>query len=510
MSDTYREVERKLRVHALFRLPDLNDALSLVASVERQEPLTLTAVYHDTEDLRLFRWGITLRRREGGHDAGWHLKLPVEGFGLGVRDEVRVPLDHGVDGAVPWELADLVTALTREHPLTAVATLRNVRVPHLLRDHDGRILAELVDDTVSVLDGEHVAARFREIEVEVVGDDLEASAAVLSEVVDLLVDLGAVPGTSSKAAHALGPRASAPPDLVPPGPVSPKDPAADAVRAHLATHVRRFLLQDVRVRRDLPDAVHQMRVAARRLRSGLHAFGPLVDPEWAAALRTELGWAASELGAIRDTEVLLGRLDAHAARLAPDDAALACEAVDRVLRERLTHAREEALEALRSQRHRDLLVALVQAAHAPLLTDAAQAPARDVLPALVDKAWRRLRRDVRGLRLDGPSTDWHETRIAAKKARYAVEAVVPVFGAPAKALAEQLSMVTEVLGEHQDAAIAQDTVREIAGHDGIDGRTGFALGLLHGVEVEAEHRARLQFVKAWPRVRKVHQRTRLG
>ena len=138
----------------------------------------------------------------------------------------------------------------------------------------------------------------------------------------------------------------------------------------------------------------------------------------------------------------------------------------------------------------------------------ASAPAREALPPLFDKAWRKLAKEVKALTLDGPSDDWHETRITAKRARYAAEALVPVFGAPAKGLASALSNVTEQLGEHQDAFIAQETCRELAEH--FDGPTGFALGLLHAFEVECELIARIRMKEQWPAVRGMRKQTQLG
>jgi CHAD domain-containing protein len=217
----------------------------------------------------------------------------------------------------------------------------------------------------------------------------------------------------------------------------------------------------MRVRRDLPDSVHQMRVAARRLRSGLRVFRPLVDEEWSRHLRDELGWAASELGLSRDSEVLLALLDA-----------------------------------------------LVDAANHPRLTEAADAPGCEALPPLFGKAWRKLAKEVKALTLHGPAEEWHETRITAKRARYAAEALVPVFGAPAKGLASALSNVTEQLGEHQDASIAQETCRALAAE--FDGPTGFALGLLHAYEGEQELVARVRLQEQWPAVRDLAKRTTLG
>jgi CHAD domain-containing protein len=499
-----REVERKLRVHALFRLPDLS-AVPGVAQVAEQRTRELVAVYHDTADYTLFRWGVTLRRREGGEDSGWHMKLPVEGHSEGTRDELQVPLSEGDIGHVPAVLTEIVTAYLRGAKLHPVVTLRTERTPYVLYDADGVAFAELVDDAVSVLDGQDVVAKFREIEVEAL-----VEGADLSVVVDVLQGLGAEASTASKAASALGPAVADPPDVAEPSDVTPDDPAREAVASYLRTHVRAFLNQDVRVRRDLPDAVHQMRVAARRLRSGLKTFASLVDTEWANQLRSELGWAAGELGNARDTEVLLERLDHHADDLGEREAMLIRDVMDPVLRERLAGAREHALGAMRSERHQALLALLVDAANNPQFTPLADPPAKEVLPQLIAKSWRRLNRSVKLLELEGPSEEWHQARIAAKRARYAAGAVIPVFGEPADALESALSEVTDVLGEHQDACVAQDVIREIAAQPNVDGATGFALGLLHEHEFEEEIHNRLQFQQVWPHVKKVYRHTHLG
>ncbi len=495
------EARRTLRVHGLFRLPDVTTVG--VVRAERQSPHTLTAVYHDTDDLRLARWDATLQRREGGEDEGWHLHLPVEGH-EGAREEVHLPLTAGEAGEVPRELADLVTAFTRNAPLRQVAALRSERTPYELFNADGQPFAELVDDTVSVLDGEHVAARFRELEVEAL-----TPGAALAPIVAVLEAAGAVPGSTPKAMTALGPVTQEPADVPEPQIVGPEDPAGAAVTAHIRRHTRAFLLQDVRVRRDLPDSVHQMRVAARRLRSGLKAFEPMLDVEWSDALRADLGWIAGELGVSRDTEVLQARIDMHADEVGEEFSGLIRAVVDPALSAQWRDARDHALAAMVSQRYRDFLDRLVDAARNPRLNEVADAPAQDVLPGLVDKAWKKLKKEVDLLRLDGPSDDWHEARIRAKKARYAAEAVAPVMGEHVKRFAKALSEVTEVLGEHQDAWVAQQTLKTLAAGDGIDGLSGFSLGLLHEFEFEQELFCRNDFVKIWPGVRKAHKKARL-
>jgi len=501
---TNREVEKKLRVHGMYRLPNLVAPETGVGRAKQQVTRNLHAIYHDTSDLRLFRWGVTLRRREGGPDAGWHMKLPVDGADGSARDELHLPLDAGDPGNVPDGFLQIIAPFTRGAALRQIAELKTERTPYLLYGADGEAFAELVDDAVSIFDEGQIVERFRELEVEALVEDAD-----LGPIVDALVASGATPSVMSKAGSALGPASLNPPDILLPDEVDPEDSAGEAITAFLRKYARAFVQQDVRVRRDMPDAVHQMRVAARRLRSGLKAFGPLVDKDWAKHLRTELGWAAGELGVARDTEVLLERLDKGAEDLGHRDAALVRAIIDPQLNDRLDTARDRALVSLMSPRHLALLDALVYAAANPQLTALADDQCRHVFPELVDRTFRQLQRQVKGLRLEGPADSWHEARISAKRARYSAEAVSGVFGAPAKRLSSAISEITEILGDHQDACVAQDVLRDLAAGEGIDGATGFALGLLHEHEFEDELHLRLEFERVWPDVRRCHKRTKL-
>lgn len=498
---THREVERKFRVHALFALPDLSDVAAGV-TVRTIEPFEMAAVYHDTDELTLFRWGITLRRREGGPDEGWHMKLPVAGADGSTRDEMHVPLDDGAVGSVPGPLVAVVAPLLHELPLRPVISLSTVRAPRILQDAEGRDLLEIVDDIVTVRHGGQVVSVFREIEVEVIPSDAPDADDAMERVCAMLLAAGAEPSSVSKAASALGPRTAQPPD-VPQHPLPSRDGlAVDAIKAVLSQHVRHLLMADVSVRRDLPDSVHQMRVAARRLRSALTTFAPLLDAEASAEIKEELRWMASELGAIRDTEVLMARLDAHAEMLDdPADAQRCRDIIDPLLRTRMAAARSSALAALRSDRHQQLVDDLMDMAVSPPVTDAAYVPCDDVLPTLVARAWRRLRTSVSVLEMTGPSTAWHEARIKAKRARYAAEAVEGILGRPTRRLAETLAAVTEVLGDHQDAHVAKTLLREIAAMPDTDGVTGMSLGLLHEVESAVELADRRDFLRIWSKAR---------
>nr|WP_269204670.1 CHAD domain-containing protein [Motilibacter deserti] len=295
--------------------------------------------------------------------------------------------------------------------------------------------------------------------------------------------------------------ASAPSDIPRLPAVGPKDSAAVLVRAFIAEQARKLRENDLGVRRDAEDAVHQVRVAARRLRSGLKVFRPLLDREWADGLRAELKWLAGEFSAARDREVLRERLDESVKHLPHDVEPLAARSlIDRHLGKEADDGRERALAALRSDRYVALHDALVDAVNAPRLTKSAEKACADVLPPLVAKAWKRLDRDVKGLQLDGPDEEWHEARKAAKQVRYACEAVAPALGKPAKRLAKQVERVTEHLGEHMDASVAAHTLQGFAAGSHVGGRTGFALGLLYCEERAAMDLARHEFLDLWPEV----------
>ena len=490
----------------MFTMPDLAEA-GVVAGIQKHDTFSMHAVYHDTDALTLFRWGITLRHRAGGGDEGWHMKLPVAGADGSTRDEMRLPLDAGAIGSVPGAFIEVVAPLLREQPVRPVVTLSTERSPYVVLNDAGREIAEIVDDIVSVLHEGRIVSVFREIEIEALDSEDPQALDALDAVVSFLIAEGAEPSSVSKAASALGPRTSAPPD-VPALPVPGRnDLAVDAIRAVFSQHVRHLLMADVGVRRDLPDSVHQMRVAARRLRSAFATFAPLLEPEESEALREELKWIANELGGIRDTEVMLARLDDHAGELAdPVDTARARASIDPLLKRRLAAARSSALAALRSDRHQQLVDDLISAAIDPPVTDLAYQPCGDVLLPLVARTWRKLDRVIDALELASESEPWHAARIKAKRARYAAESVSGVFGRKMERFADRLADVTELLGDHQDAHVAQTIIRELAAHAETDGVTGMSLGLLYEYESEEEILDRLRFVAMWPKARRAARR----
>jgi inorganic triphosphatase YgiF len=199
------ETELKFEVGAGFVVPDLG-GLADGAAVTPPDLYLLTATYFDTADLRLARARITLRRRTGGSDAGWHLKLPVT---AGTRRELQVPLGDEA-AAVPPQLASQVSTWIRGEPLQAVAILETRRTARRLTGASGETLAEVADDVVTGRvpgpgDAPGEPATWREIEVELVSGGPEILAAAGTR----LTAAGARPSSSaSKLGRLLGARAA--------------------------------------------------------------------------------------------------------------------------------------------------------------------------------------------------------------------------------------------------------------------------------------------------------------
>ncbi|HET9780969.1 MAG TPA: CYTH and CHAD domain-containing protein [Candidatus Dormibacteraeota bacterium] len=484
------EREVKLGAGPAFHLPDLAGVIEGVA-VGPSETVRLETVYFDTLDLRLARWGVSLRHRAG---EGWTLKLappaPAQSKPAAVLERDELTYEGGAR-TPPAAALEVVRAYVRRAELVPVARLSTVRRRVRLVDATGVRVAEVVDDEVSVRDGRRVAARFREIEVEVPGED--GADAVITPLVTRLRSAGAgAPDPTPKHIRALGPRAIEPAEVAT-EPLLPNAPARDVIRNAIAESVAALLHHDplVRTGRD-PEAVHQARVATRKLRSHLRTFAPMLEIEWTEPLRSELGWLALSLGAVRDREVLLDRLRELSMSLPSHDMRSAA-ALLHLLEIEIDELRKKLKEDLDSQRYIDLLESLVAAAHAPATLPDAEQPAATVLPALATTPWRRLRSAVRQLPSNPADSELHRIRILAKRARYAAEAVAPVAGPGADAFAKAAARLQTVLGEHQDSVTAQSWLRAAR----ITGRRAFVAGQLIALESIAARDARAKWQKVW-------------
>ncbi len=485
------EREVKLGAGPAFHLPDLSGVLDGV-TVTPPEAVRLETVYYDTPDLRLARWGVSLRHRAG---EGWTLKLPpAQATGqpqgeLLERDEITF---QGGSKKPPEGAVAIVRAYVRKAELVPVARLSTIRRRVRLVDAAGTRVAEVVDDEVSVRDGRRVAARFREIEVEVAQQQSGASGIVDPLVMRLRGAGAGAADPTPKHIRALGPRATEPPE-VSAQPVKPDSPARDVIKHVFAESIASLLKHDPLVRTSGdPEAVHQARVATRKLRSHLRTFGPLLDPEWTEPLRSELGWLALGLGAVRDREVLFERLSERAKSLPASDLRSAGSLLH-ILQVEIATLRTKLMAELDSLRYVDLLERLVLAAQAPATLPDADEPASKVLPPLAAGPWRRLRSAVKQLPETPVDPELHRIRILAKRARYAAEAVAPVVGKAADAFARAAAKLQTILGEHQDSVTAQAWLRSAR----ISGRRAFVAGELIAMEHVAAEDARAKWPEIW-------------
>ena len=301
------------------------------------------------------------------------------------------------------------------------------------------------------------------------------------------------------------PQPAEPPPAVIAGTRPPSSASAgDMVLAYLRVHAARLKSLEPAVRADEFDAVHQMRVATRRLRAALRSFGPVIPRSDSQRLAGELKWLGGLLGAPRDAEVLSAHLQ-ESLRPIPAELLIGpvLARVQGHFAPRRAAARTELLEALDSPRYAGLLAELDRLTAGPLAGPQAGAPARDILPAAVHKAYRQARKRMRQARHtpSGPARDvaLHQARKSARRARYAAEAVRPAIGPRARGFARQMKKVQSVLGDHQDAVIARQASRDLGIGAHLAGENAFTYGLLHEREAQWAARRRAAARQVWKR-----------
>lgn len=281
--------------------------------------------------------------------------------------------------------------------------------------------------------------------------------------------------------------------------------AGQLLVTYLAQHTAELRARGQALRSGDEEGAHRMRVAARRLRSALTTYGPLLDREVTDPVSTELRWLGEVLGTARDAEVLHdhvgGLVDAE-----PDD--LVVDGVRVRLEGRLSATQRAAhtvvLEALDSKRYERLLEALDKLIASPPPAAEATATAKEVMPRLVARDVERLLRAVRTASPVPPGEQrdvaLHEVRKKAKRVRYAAELAGPALGRPARTLARTAKRMQETLGEQHDSVVARQRLWEygVAAHR--DGRSTFTHGRLHAQEQARADRAEAKFVAKWERV----------
>ncbi len=438
------------------------------------EPLTsrvFVSTYYDTADRRLARAGITLRQRDENGLSAWQLKLP--------RDSSRLEIEHEGGAAHPPEaLENALFAVARAEKLESVARLRTRRGGVLVFDQE-RPVAEVVLDDVAVMDGNRVVSTFRELEIEARDGDRQA----LSRIERALRRAGATPGNGMpKVPRALGQDFS----RVAP---QPDEPAVEHLRAMIAAQLGTILARDPAIRLGgTTEDVHQLRVATRRLRSVVRTARPLVDAAWAAALLDELKWLGEGLGTVRDLDVLIEYLEHESESLPP-------------VEQRALAGVIGGLAGIRGDRRASLVEQLSTPRYLAVLDALESLQPADSKATVAELAAAEFQRAKKAPRHTKTDEELHSLRVRVKRARYAAELAERAVGKPAAKFVAAAKAFQDVAGEHQDAVVAEERLRELAEKTG-RGKALFVLGRLVERQQARRDATRAAVPAAWKRVEK--------
>lgn len=514
------EIEKKYDVDTGTEVPALDQAAG-VARTGKPHTDLLEAVYFDTPKHGLAARRITLRRRTGGTDAGWHLKLPPQAAaaaeGPQQRTELHAPL--GRPDVVPDSLLTHLHAYLRGIVPAPVVRLETRRTTYPLYGADGVHLADLADDQVTAVrleDGsEAPRQQWREWELELVHGEPD----LFGPVEELLTAAGARPaGHTSKLARALGTdkkaakRAAA--AEAPAGAdaatgaallAGKRAPAAAVVTVYVAAQIDQILAGDAAVRAEEPEAVHDMRSATRRIRSVLAAYGRLYRASPVRKLRSELKWLGQLLGQPRDGEVLRGRLREQLNALPPGEGLAGATAM---VEERTGADYDAAFrllqEALGSARYFRLLDKLEDFRDNPPVRAEAVVPGRRAASKAVDKAAKRLRRSHKAIKRARLGREeelaLHRVRKDAKRLRHVAESAALVHGKRAGKVAKAAHRQQKILGRFQDAVVARDLLADMAAEYSDPATASIYAELLNQQE-ERMLAAKSGYRKAWKKSR---------
>jgi CHAD domain-containing protein len=329
------------------------------------------------------------------------------------------------------------------------------------------------------MDGRKVASRLSRIDVGLMVDERGAEKRLVK-----VLEKG---GASRRDEDAEKPKVAGRPPL-------------EQIRGMLERQLREILRHDpgTRLGSD-PEDLHHMRVATRRARAVLRAGGPLLDPAWSEPLREELGWLGGALGRVRDLDVLLANLEAQMGELDKEER-FAAKRISQGLDQERAEARGALLEALESERYAALLDSLGVAAPPP-----PEKPSEAELSVLAKTEFKTLRMAARNLGPDTSDEDLHRVRVKAKRARYAAELAAPSVGKRAEDFVQSAKRFQDLLGEHQDAVVAEEKIRELATAARAT-KVAFAAGRLVERERARRASARAEIPEAWSKLERSGRR----
>ncbi|MGO8723702.1 MAG: CHAD domain-containing protein [Acidimicrobiales bacterium] len=454
----------------------------------------LADLYVDTADWRMGSAGYVLRvRRRAGRVETTLKDLSTATKGLRRRLEVTQPLPPsgltGLDrsGEVGWR----VQALAGARSLNPVLEVRTRRRPFELEVHGERVGELALDDTVIAIGHERRRLRLTRVEVEVLPAWVDAMRPFVEQ---LRRECGLQPATLSKfEAGLMAAGLSIPglPDLGPTG-VLPGTTLGELAYRVLRKDALAMLahVSGTRLGEDI-EALHQMRVATRRMRAAFEMFSDVL-PVRAARIHDELGWLAALLGEVRDLDIQIGRFDQWTEEMPGENRQALDELSDLFVAQRVK-ARAVLLEALDSKRYERLVSGLTSMLlQGPSARSVAgRALAVSAMPALIGERHRAASKAARRARRTGVASDYHRLRIRCKRLRYLLEFASGPYDGELRGFVRQMTRLQDTLGAMQDAQVASSRLAAIAlTEEGalLSRATIFAMGGVAGrYHSEAEH-----------------------
>jgi triphosphatase len=468
-------------------------------------------LYLDTDDQRFHRAGYALRIRRVGRRR--EAEATLKGLntasqaapGLRSRRELSERLasaDPALLASAPGPVGERLRAVAGRKRLLPLFEVRTRRRTFTV-ETDGAAPGEIALDETAIRPADGgPPARFRRVEIELAERSLPALGSFVEE---LRSACGLQPAALSKYEAGL---LSA--DIRAPTPErfgsTEIDPDATIGTVALAVLRRQFSVllakePGTRLGDDIEE-LHDMRVASRRLRAALSLFREVL-PAGTLELRDELGWVGQQLGAVRDLDVQLEQLEGWRAEV-PEEDRDALAALRGLLEEQRAEARATMLEALDSRRYEAFVSRFgrtLRARHSrgsgpPSL------PALAVAPDLIEGRWAAFRKDGKRIGPGSPAAEYHRLRIRCKRLRYALEFLNDLYPGKARPVIKRLTSLQDLLGLHQDADVAIERLRRLAGERGgkLQPETVFAMG-----EIAERHRQsmadlRAQFPRAYARL----------
>ena len=448
----------------------LESQLPAGLSLEAKGTKELDDTYFDTPAWHMHRAGYTCRVRSKGAEAELTLKSMAEPRdGMRSRRELTEMLES--PDVQPWQAPGacgaMIRAVAGRNALQPIFRLQTRREVFNVSNEDGHF-AEIALDETSIPVGEDRPVRLSRVEIEVESNAVARAKPFVQALVSANRLTEAETSKFESALIATGQSAPAAAAEFGSTEIAPELTAGELAYAVLRKQFGALLANEpgTRLGEDI-EALHDMRVASRRLRAAMAAFRPFLTPRM-ERFRVQLGWVAAALGEVRDLDVQIERMEEWRASFEPERAA-ALEAVEGILQGRRRAARKRMLGVLDSRRYERLCESLANALRMgpPRSFVPGRASILAVAPDMVERRYKKVRKLGDDIKKDSPPELYHQLRIDAKKLRYALEFVGNgIYSKPALEFSARVTAMQDILGLHQDAYVAIDMLQEVADSSG--------------------------------------------